>query len=284
MLSGKNLPQGHLRFCVWSRDPGNEPNRGMLKNATQVDSLGEWFSKRLGEPGGDSTRGPASDQEASVFVPLLSGLNLREEHTSELCSKGKSNFHPSWTPLFLLTLHLKVLILKCFSFNHWKLSLKQLLKAQDIILRALSKCRSICSKKPEFKSHLNLIPHLISHLNPLTTTSSPHELPQQLSVMAAGQVDAAKKMGLPPLPPSLRLWFHAVHWHLSFALPLHSQSTLEKLYSRQIQPRGGLSWWLSNKESACNAGDAGSTHESGRSPWRRKWQPVPVFLPGKSHG
>ena len=23
---------------------------------------------------------------------------------------------------------------------------------------------------------------------------------------------------------------------------------------------------------------------SGRFPWRRKWQPTPVFLPGKSHG
>lgn len=90
-------------LVIRSQDTGNEPNRGMLKNATQVDSLGEWFSKRLGEPGGDSTRGPASDQEASVFVPLLSGLNLRERHTSELCSKGKPNFHPSWTPLFLLT-------------------------------------------------------------------------------------------------------------------------------------------------------------------------------------
>ena len=22
----------------------------------------------------------------------------------------------------------------------------------------------------------------------------------------------------------------------------------------------------------------------GSSPWRRKWQPTPVFLPGKSHG
>ena len=22
----------------------------------------------------------------------------------------------------------------------------------------------------------------------------------------------------------------------------------------------------------------------GRSPWRRKWQPTPVFLPGESHG
>ena len=23
---------------------------------------------------------------------------------------------------------------------------------------------------------------------------------------------------------------------------------------------------------------------SGRVPWRRKWQPTPVFLPGESHG
>lgn len=66
----------------------------MLKNATQVDGLGEWFSKRLGEPGGDSTGGPASEQETRAFVPLLSGLNLTEGDISELCSKGKSNFHP----------------------------------------------------------------------------------------------------------------------------------------------------------------------------------------------
>ena len=24
--------------------------------------------------------------------------------------------------------------------------------------------------------------------------------------------------------------------------------------------------------------------ESGRFPWRREWQPAPVFLPGESHG
>ena len=38
------------------------------------------------------------------------------------------------------------------------------------------------------------------------------------------------------------------------------------------------------KESACNAGDVGSNHGLGRFPWRRKWQPTPVFLPGKSCG
>ena len=33
-----------------------------------------------------------------------------------------------------------------------------------------------------------------------------------------------------------------------------------------------------------NAGDAGLNPGSGRSPWRRKWQSTPVFLPGKPHG
>ena len=37
-------------------------------------------------------------------------------------------------------------------------------------------------------------------------------------------------------------------------------------------------------ESAYNAGDLGSIPGLGRFPWRRKWQPTPVFLPGESHG
>ena len=41
------------------------------------------------------------------------------------------------------------------------------------------------------------------------------------------------------------------------------------------------------KESACDGGDtgdAGLPPGLGRFPWRRKWQPTPVFLPGESHG
>ena len=36
--------------------------------------------------------------------------------------------------------------------------------------------------------------------------------------------------------------------------------------------------------SAGDVRDAGSTLGWGRSPWRRKWQPTPVFLPEESHG
>jgi len=38
------------------------------------------------------------------------------------------------------------------------------------------------------------------------------------------------------------------------------------------------------KVTACKTGDLGSIPGLGRSPWRRKWQPVPAFLPGKSQG
>ena len=49
----------------------------------------------------------------------------------------------------------------------------------------------------------------------------------------------------------------------------------------------GLPRWISGKESSCQCKrhrrlrfDA----QVGRIPWRRKWQPTPVFLPGESHG
>ena len=43
-------------------------------------------------------------------------------------------------------------------------------------------------------------------------------------------------------------------------------------------------WGFPGKESACSAEDLGLIPGLGRFPWRRKWQPTPVFLPGESHG
>ena len=45
----------------------------------------------------------------------------------------------------------------------------------------------------------------------------------------------------------------------------------------------GLPWWLSDKESACDAGDLGSVPESGRFPEGGHDNPFPVFLPGETH-
>ena len=38
------------------------------------------------------------------------------------------------------------------------------------------------------------------------------------------------------------------------------------------------------KNLPANAGDASSNPWVGKIPWRRKWQPTPIFLPGESHG
>ena len=46
----------------------------------------------------------------------------------------------------------------------------------------------------------------------------------------------------------------------------------------------GLSWWLNDKESACQCRRPGFNPWIGKIPWIRKWQPTLVFLPGKSHG
>ena len=49
----------------------------------------------------------------------------------------------------------------------------------------------------------------------------------------------------------------------------------------------GLPWWLSGKELACwcrRLRRCGLDPWSGKIPWSKKWQPTPIFLPGKFHG
>ena len=46
----------------------------------------------------------------------------------------------------------------------------------------------------------------------------------------------------------------------------------------------GLPRWLSGKESACRCRRGRCSPLVRKIPWRRKWQPTPVFLSGKSHG
>ena len=45
-----------------------------------------------------------------------------------------------------------------------------------------------------------------------------------------------------------------------------------------IQLFGGFPVVSDSEESASNVGDLGSIPGSGRTPWRREWQPTPVIL------
>ena len=54
-----------------------------------------------------------------------------------------------------------------------------------------------------------------------------------------------------------------------------------------INPRSWLPRWLRGKDSPCQWRRFKRLQFNpcvGKIPWRRKWQPIPVFLPGKSHG
>ena len=55
---------------------------------------------------------------------------------------------------------------------------------------------------------------------------------------------------------------------------------LGSLQRDQCDPPGGSN----GKESTCNARRSWSDPRVRKIPWRREWQPTPVFLPGESHG
>ena len=46
----------------------------------------------------------------------------------------------------------------------------------------------------------------------------------------------------------------------------------------------GLPWWPTSKEPTYQCRRHGFSPWVEKIPWRRKWQPTPVFLPGKPHG
>ena len=46
----------------------------------------------------------------------------------------------------------------------------------------------------------------------------------------------------------------------------------------------GLPWRLSGQESSCSSGRCMFYPWVREIPWRRKWKPTPVFLPGEPHG
>ena len=52
----------------------------------------------------------------------------------------------------------------------------------------------------------------------------------------------------------------------------------------ELEEAKGLLWCLSGKESTSHSRRGKFDPWVRKIPWRRKWQPTPVFLPGESHG
>ena len=78
---------------------------------------------------------------------------------------------------------------------------------------------------------------------------------------------------------------HQPSWVCLGPLSLYStQKEMPLLSGLYLKHNMGLPWWLSGQGSACLFRRHRFNPWGGKSPWRRKWQPTPVFLPGESHG
>ena len=54
-------------------------------------------------------------------------------------------------------------------------------------------------------------------------------------------------------------------------------------FSLSFPRNAGFSGGSDSKESACNTTGPRLNPRGGKIPWRREWQPTPVFLPGEFH-
>ena len=53
---------------------------------------------------------------------------------------------------------------------------------------------------------------------------------------------------------------------------------------KSLSGKCAFPWWLSGKESPCQCRRLRFDPWIGKIPWRRKWLPTLVFLPGEAHG
>ena len=107
--------------------------------------------------------------------------------------------------------------------------------------------------------------------SPTPLTSEARKVP--LSTSLAG----SKKQGIPPAPDS----HSARERHRPEQKP---PGQLSLTSAERYGDYWGLPWWLSGKESTCQCRRCGFHPQVRKLSWRRKRQPTPVFLLGKSHG
>ena len=83
--------------------------------------------------------------------------------------------------------------------------------------------------------------------------------------------------------------FLTVSWQIHFSsswyiIHFNFVGHIVKLFSTNIPSPKGIPRLLSGQESACQCRRWGFYPWVRKISWRRKWQPTPVSLPGKSHG
>ena len=130
---------------------------------------------------------------------------------------------------------------------------------------------------------------LVASLSKLETATCTQLLPRQSLRKHILYLGLSKRWLPRPGEPTLEylgkdayLWITRVYEsRIACFLQHHQANTFDYLYLLILM---GPPWWLNGKESARQCRTCGLHPWVRKIPWRNKWQPTPVFLPGKSHG
>ena len=127
---------------------------------------------------------------------------------------------------------------------------------------------------PEFiQTHVHQVSDAIQPSHPLSSPSPPAPNPSQ---HMHSQIDIHTYLNT----------------HMYILHTLH-KNTHEYIYILHTRARArththththGLPWWLRRSRVGLQCRRPGFDPWVGKTPWRREWQPTPVFVPGKSHG
>ena len=81
---------------------------------------------------------------------------------------------------------------------------------------------------------------------------------------------------------------HSIIWPLTTIFNVGQKNRYRSLVYIRFKDSYSIKSWASQvaqcKESACQSRRRKVEPWAQKIPWRRKWQPTPVFLPGESHG
>ena len=101
----------------------------------------------------------------------------------------------------------------------------------------------------------------------------------------------ATEIRWPTIPKTFLTWdLYGKSWlipDLKHCWLLHQQEESSRVFHEELKAwyeSNGLPWRLSSKESSCQCRRCMFNPWLGKILWRRKWQPTPVFLPGRSQG
>ena len=153
-------------------------------------------------------------------------------------------------------------------------------------------CMLVVKSRAQFGLHCVILPvwpwHLLSSLCAMISSSENRINNNIFIVVSLWDLESLNTKGLGPLLVQGKRWCFSSNYSLVtvWSCPSFAYSPDGWIHSPDLKSAylSGLPWWLRWESICLQCRRPGFNPWVGKIPWKRKWQPTPVFLPGKFHG